>query len=605
MGHIKWFSKAALSVRNMKLHNKLLAGYLLAGVVPLMVVSAIIYQHWVKGLEESAQEFASLYTSQIEVSLNNFTKEYDMITKSVLVDNDIIFKFGEERKLTMDELIIQKVTVQRLLMRLAMLKPEIVNVMLISRDNGIYQYGSATSMVNMNALVTKEWYKRLQSSDNTFFITGLHDRTYYEDKGQGALVTIGRVLLNYDGTYAGLLLIDIDPYTLLPLGQDFLNVQEKYGIAVDIRDSSGEIVYHSDAASGKQSWKKIMESGKEFASGSSTDGKIVLTGQTELGNLIIKTEISRDKLLKKISKMKVVTVMVIVITCLIMMIISITLSYTITKPIKALRRSMKQAETGEYKPIHSEQSNDEIGCLVSSYNKMITTIRTLIEEVYIAEIKRRHAKFIALQNQINPHMLYNTLESIRMKAIVNEDEETADMIMILGRMFRLALGKEGRRHSIKDEVEYTVNYLKLQNIRFDDKFCLDIRIPDEMQRCNIIPIVFQPIVENSINHGYQDYNRMMNIVIEGLWTEEGWILIRISDDGLGMSVEEYEGLSRILEEAELDKYKLESEDGPKEKGLGLKNIAERIKIHYGERYHLKILPCEGQGTAIEILIPKL
>ncbi|WP_240416058.1 cache domain-containing sensor histidine kinase [Paenibacillus periandrae] len=601
MEHTKWFPKAVLFIRNMKFHNKLMVGYLLAGVVPLVVVSAIIYQHWVAGLEDSSQELVSLYTSQIEVSLNNFTKEYDKITKSVLVDNDIIFKPGDERKLTMDEFIIQKVIVQKLLMKVALLKPEIVNVMLISHDNSIYEYGNTTSMVNLRELVTREWYKRLQSSDNTFFITGLHDRTYYEDKGQGVLVTIGRVLLNYDGTYAGLLLIDIDPYTLLPLANDFLKAQDKYGISVNISDKSGEIVYHSDAASGKQSWKEIMESGKEYNSDSSSDDRIVLTGQTELGNLIIKTEISRDKLLKKISRMKVVTVMVIVITSLVTVIISITLSYTITKPIKALRRSMKQAETGEYKPIDSEQSNDEIGCLVNSYNKMITTIRTLIEEVYIAEIKRRHTKFIALQNQINPHMLYNTLESIRMKALVNEDDETADMIMILGKMFRLALGKEGRRHSIKDEVEYTLNYLKLQNIRFDDKFCLDIRIPEEMQRCSIIPIVFQPIVENSVNHGFQDYNRMMNIVIEGRWTDEGWILIRISDDGLGISDEKYEGLSRILEEAEMDKYKLESE----EKGLGLKNIAERIKIHYGERYHLKILPWDGQGTTVEILIPKL
>ncbi|MGG1519736.1 histidine kinase [Paenibacillus oryzisoli] len=605
MENTKWLPKVAMFIRNMKLHNKLMVGYLLAGVFPVVLVSAIIYQQWVTGLEDSSQEFAALYTSQIEVSLNNFTKEYDKITKSVLMDNDIIFKFSDERKLTMDELIIQQVTVQRLLMRVALLKPEIVNVMLISRENSIYQYSNTTSTANLSALGAKEWYKRLQSSDNTFFITALHDRTYYEDRGTGALVTIGRVLLNYDGTYAGLLLIDIDPYTLLPLDNDFLKAQDKYGISVNISDRLGGIVYHSDAASGRLSWKKIMESGKDYTSDSSTDDQIVLTGETELGNLIIKTEISRAKLLMKISKMKGVSILVIVIASLIMVMISITLSYTITKPIKALRRSMKQAETGEYKPINNKQSYDEIGCLVNSYNKMITTIRTLIEEVYIAEIKRRNAKFIALQNQINPHMLYNTLDSIRMKALVNEDEETADMIIILGRMFRLALGKKGKRHSIKDELEYTVNYLKLQNIRFDDKFSLDIRIPEEMQRCSIIPIIFQPIVENSVNYGFQDYSRMMNVVIEGLWTEEGWILIRISDDGLGIPIEKYKELSRILEDADLDKYKLESENVLEEKGLGLKNIAERIKIHYGERYHLKILPSDGKGTTVEILIPKV
>lgn len=95
---------------------------------------------------------------------------------------------------------------------------------------------------------------------------------------------------------------------------------------------------------------------------------------------------------------------------------------------------------------------------------------------------------------------------------------------------------------------------------------------------------------------------MMNIVIDGLWTEEGWILIRITDDGAGISSERYEELSRILEEAESDKYKLGE---PEDKGLGLKNIAERIKIHYGERYYLKLLPGNGNGTTVEILIPRL
>jgi two-component system sensor histidine kinase YesM len=102
-------------------------------------------------------------------------------------------------------------------------------------------------------------------------------------------------------------------------------------------------------------------------------------------------------------------------------------------------------------------------------------------------------------------MLYNTLESIRMKALVKEDDEVAGMIKILARMFRLALGKEGRQHSIKDELDYTINYLKLQNIRFDDRFRLEIRLPDEMLHCRIIPLIFQPIVENSINHGFRDY----------------------------------------------------------------------------------------------------
>ena len=102
-----------------------------------------------------------------------------------------------------------------------------------------------------------------------------------------------------------------------------------------------------------------------------------------------------------------------------------------------------------------------------------------------------------------------------MKALVKDDEDTAGMIKILARMFRLTLGKEGRHHSIKHELEYTGNYLQLQNIRFDDMFTLSVNMPDEMLECSIIPLVFQPIVENSINHGFAGYSQALCINIEG------------------------------------------------------------------------------------------
>lgn len=606
MEHNHWIRKAVLRIKNMRFQNKLMLGYLLICVIPLIIVSVIIFRQSAVELEDSSQEFAALYTSQIRTSLNELMKEYDKVTKSVLIDGELIYKLGDERSRLMDELILQRVAVQRLLMRVALLKPEIGTVMLVSRDNAVYQYTTTTNVVNENALLSQNWFKRLRSSDEPFFITGLHDRSYYDDKGEGAMVTVGRVLLNSDGAYAGILLIDLDPFALLQLDQDFVSARDKYGMSVTISNRHGEIVYQSDAASGRLPWQQVLESsGEAYIKDTGRKNRIILTGNTELGNLLIRTEIPREKLLAKINQIQGVTVIVILASCLIITFMSFGLSYTITKPIKALRKSMKQAEIGQYQPIEKKQANDEIGSLVNSYNKMIVTIRTLIEDVYIGEIKHRKAKFIALQNQINPHMLYNTLESIRMKALLNDDEETAGMIKLLARMFRLALGKEGRQHSVKHELEYTANYVQLQNLRFDHKFLLDVRIPEEIQQCGIIPLVFQPIVENSINHGFEDYSRTMNIAIDGFWTEDGEILIRITDDGIGMTEDKQKELQALLESAGSDKYKLDMTDEPAGKGLGLKNIAERIKLHYGDRYYLMIRSGIGQGTTVEILIPKI
>ncbi|MEC0266798.1 sensor histidine kinase [Paenibacillus anseongense] len=601
----RWTRRIIVMIRNMKFQNKLMFGYLFACVIPLIGVSVIIFTQSAKGLEDSSQEFASLYTSQIRTTLNQFIDEYDKVTKSVLVDNGLIYNLAEEQSLSMEELINQKVAVQRMLTRVTWLKSEISTLMLVSRDNNVYQYTTTTSRVNENALLAqaKEWNKKYLNTDDPFFITGLHDRSYYEDKGAGAVVTVGRVLFSSNGAYAGMLLIDLDPFTLLQLDHDFVLARDKYGMSVIISNRQGEIVYHSDAASGRLSWDQVSECETNAIKDTGDENLILLSGSTSKGDLSIKTEIPRSKLLQKINRIKGITVIVILLSCLIITLISYGLSYTITRPIKALRRSMKQAETGQYLPIEKEQANDEIGSLVYSYNKMILTIRTLIEEVYIAEIKQRQAKFMALQNQINPHMLYNTLESIRMKVLAKDDDESAEMIMILARMFRLVLGKGGQHHSVKNELEYTANYLQLQNIRFDNMFSLTIRIPDEMLQCTIIPLVFQPIVENSINHGFLDYIQPMHIEIEGAWTEEGEIVIRIIDDGGGMSIEKQQELLAGLEDAGLDKYKLEEDVKSERSGLGLKNIAERIKLHYGDQYYLTIRSEIERGTIVEIYLP--
>lgn len=591
-------------IGNMRFQNKLLISYLLACIVPLLIVSVFISRYSAATLEDSSEEFASLYTSQIKSSLNEFIKEYDKVTKSVLVDNQLIYNLGEEQNMPMDEVVNQRVAVQQLLMRVAMLKSEIGTVMLISRDNNVYQYTTTTSRVNEKTLLSQAWYQGIQSLNETFFISGLHDRSYYEDQGAGAVVTLGRVLYNSNGAYAGLLLIDLDPFALLQLDHEFILTRDKYGIHVIIYNRRGEIVYHSDAASGQIPWEEWVGLKSELIGESDSKDQIRLSGSTAGGELYIQTDIPRSKLLQKINQIKGMSTVVILVSCLIVVLISFWLSHRITRPIIRLRRSMKQAEMGSYHPIEKEQTNDEIGGLVHSYNKMIRTIKALIEDVYMAEIKQRQAKLTALQNQINPHMLYNTLESIRMKALVNDDEETAGMIKILARMFRLALGKEGKRHSVKNELDYTINYLQLQNMRFDNTFEWVIDIPDEMLECSIIPLIFQPIVENSINHGFIDYSRKLTITITGGWTKDGDILFRISDNGIGMASDKWMEIQQSLKEAGTNKTKLEQEGESAEKGLGLQNISERIKLHYGNMYELTMMSESMHGTTVEILIPK-
>jgi two-component system sensor histidine kinase YesM len=599
----KWFKRLIAVVPNMKLNQRFLGSYLLVCIIPLLIVSTIIYYQSANSLEEASQEFAALYTSQIESSMNDFLQEYDRVTKTVLIDNDILSRLGEE-KLPMAELIVNNNMINRILMRIALLKPEISYMTLITKGNNVYHYSNTSSVVNESILLQQDWYKKSMDPEETLFITPLHDRSYYEDKGEGAVLTVGRVLLDTNGSYAGVLLIDMDPSHLLKLNENFIIARDRYDMRVIVSNKKGEIVYHSDLTSGKTNWKQLSASQNNPVMKKNDDKMIVLTGSMASNQLEIRTEIPRDKLLLKIGNMKVSTILVIAISFLFIMLISIAMSSYITRPIMNLRRSMKQAEAGLYHPIELKIPNDEIGSLIHSYNKMIITIKTLIEEVYLAEIKQRHAKFLALQHQINPHMLYNTLESIRMKALVKEQDEIAGMIKILARMFRLSLGKETGLHLVSNEVDYTMNYLKLQNIRFDDRFKLHVQMSEDVLQCRILPLIFQPIVENSINHGFQDYSKVMNIYLEGTVTEDNDLRIRISDDGEGMDPSQVDELNKNLSEAEANKLKLDDLIEASGMSIGLRNIAERIKLQYGDRYDMTVSSLRGEGTVVEFRIPR-
>jgi len=379
-------------------------------------------------------------------------------------------------------------------------------------------------------------------------------------------------------------------------------VKNNYDIRLLVTTKDGGVVYNSDIINGTKTKEELLENVYGSLEGKKSRDLFVLSDRSKSGILVVKTEIPRSKLFFKIREFQYITLSAILCSVIFIIIISIILSYNITKPIKELQKSMKLAEDRQYSVLTFYKSDDEIGGLIASYNKMITKIKNLIEDVYIAEIKQRQAKFLALQTQINPHMLYNTLESIRMKAIVNGDDEVAFMIKILSRMFKLSLGKDIGKNLIKNEIEYTKNYIELQNIRFDNNFILEVKLDDELQNKKLIALVFQPIIENCITHGIYNYDRPLTIIIEGEIKSEKDIIIWIRDDGRGISEKKAEEINAIISNNNLSKLKIELEEDTRE-SIGLKNIAERIRLQYGEGYYLKVYPGRDGGTVVEICIP--
>jgi len=589
-------------MKNMRLHNRLLLSYLIACIVPLLVVSTIIYNFATRSLEESAMEFASIFNSQIVTNIDEFIDEYDRVTKSALVDNDVLSNISREKEMSISEQIDQRLYLQKIMMRLMTLKPEIKEIMLITSNDKFYQFSNSGDSVKPSDLLEQEWLEKIQKSKDSLVVTSIHDRSYYDNQKDGTVLTVGRRIMDYRGAYFGVLLIDLDPSSLIELNDDFLLARSRYNMKISITDSAGGILYDSDVASGRMTWEQARES--TFLFDKNSEDFIIMSNQTKRGNMLVNAVIPRASLLFRINKINYVAVAAVLTSTLIVIIVSFYLSRTITKPLKRLQQNMKQVEEGRYSVMLQNEVGGEIGSLIDSYNDMVKQIKMLIEDVYIAEIKQKNAKLLALQTQINPHMLYNTLESIRMKALMREEDEIADMIQILSKMFKMTLSNHTLPNRIQDEIEYTENYIKLQNLRFHNKFSLEVQIGEEIRQSAIIAMVFQPLIENSIEHGFRMNSTLIKIVMEGETVENGDIVIRISDNGKGMSKEKIKEVNSMISLADSDKLAIHSQAEKGRTSIGLKNIAERVKLSYGDGYYLKVVSSDAKGTVVEMRIPR-
>lgn len=588
--------------RDMKISRKLILSYLLACLVPLLAMSMVIYKVSADNLEDASLEFASAFSSQIVTNIDDFIEEYDKVTKSVLVDNDVFNRLGSSTNFSVLDQVNIQLDVRKMMLRLTTLKPEIKGIIFLTKNDLLYQFNTDGANVDVKSLKEQVWLSRIMKAEDKLTITSIHDKSYYDRNSNGITLTIGRQIFNNRGAYVGILLIDLDPSSLIKLSDGFLLARNNYNIKINITDAYNGILYDSDVASGRITWEEAQVTDNPLFFNKKVSDYLILINETKRGELKVNAVIPRSDLLFKINKIGYVTVFALLVCICIVVIISSLFSRTITLPIRKMQKRMEQVEQGQYKVLLQRESNDEIGSLITSYNHMVIKIKTLIEDVYIAEIKEKNAKFLALQTQINPHMLYNTLDSIRMKALVNGEDEVAEMIKILAKMFRNALSRQSAANLIKDEVDYAENYVKLQNMRFYNMFSLNVDLDERILNSSIISMVLQPVIENSIEHGFKGHNTPLLIDLRGTVTQEQDILLKISDNGKGMPPQRVEEINERIIRADSDWLLLEEEVGAGESSIGLKNIAERIKLHYGSGYYLKIADSTENGITIEILI---
>ncbi|MDG0812019.1 sensor histidine kinase [Cohnella rhizosphaerae] len=262
--------------------------------------------------------------------------------------------------------------------------------------------------------------------------------------------------------------------------------------------------------------------------------------------------------------------------------------------------AMRKVERGDLTTRVPVTGNDETVILAKGFNSLVERVSELLNDVTMEQRRKRKAEMMLLQAQIKPHFLFNALESINILAVQNEGRKVSKMVQRLGNIFRISITQK-EEIAIEQELEHLRSYLEIQKFRFEELFEYSIEVPPELMSHSILKLTLQPLVENSIQHGFEGIDYLGKIRVSAAFEDEK-IVFYVEDNGIGISDERL-ALFASSGVTTLEQLYGESPETGERRGMGVGNVADRLRIQYGPNYGLMLCSGPGQGTIIKCVIP--
>ena len=565
-------------------------------VVTVLLLSAVLVITGVsmRYTRNSIFENSAVYTQNIVQQMNQNIDSYidymENIAYMISSNEDVQqYLFGEN---------VDNGTRERLINQFKTIldgRSDIRNLGIIG-SNGRKLINEGKQSVNPDLkLSTQEWYLEALQKPEGPLLTSSHVQHIISGE-RPWVITLSRGIRNFSnsGEKEGVFFIDLNYSAISELCDQ--NTIGKKGYAF-ILDESGNIVYHPQQ---QQLYNELQTENIDLIVKSKED-----TVRTEKGNRGKLYSISRSnktgwtvvgcmsvsELLRKSNQAQSIYVLISALLMIVALLFSRFLAKSLTYPLQRLRDSMSRVQEGHFDGADVEiDSENEIGSLTKSFNVMTHRIQDLMEQNVKEQEAKRKSELKALQSQINPHFLYNTLDSIIWMAEGRKYEEVVLMTASLARLLRQSISNEDEVVPLAREVEYAKGYLTIQKMRYKDKLEFEIDVEPSILNIPLIKLVLQPIIENAIYHGLKYKESKGLLQVKG-FMKDGNAVLQVIDNGVGM---DEETLSHIY-----DKHKVNYHSN----GVGVYNVQKRLKLYYGENYGITYESEKGVGTTATITIP--
>jgi two-component system, sensor histidine kinase YesM len=605
----KGFFKNIIRNFSLKLKTQLIASFIIMSFFIFLIGFILSYTNMVNILQKQSYQNNLNQFKQFDYNIESFKKDVDKISRLIAISKDLQDYLNYPHKEGTSDIDLKNAVFK-------MLSQVIGNYEYIE---SIYCYGENGLIIGVTP--TRNVSRIDTSKMNDFYCSPIHNSTkanimsiqyfggysskdfdfnfgdYANSIQEIKYITAARSV-NIQGIQKATLVININESYFTSIYNN--NTAEK-NIAMFIMDEKGIIVSHTDNTkiNSRSDIIDLINPNKQYGNHIINDGSNsaqVIYYRFNTGWVLVK-EIPLNIVLGDIIQLRRIFIMLFAGSLAIAFCISIYWIYKITKPLNELTAAMHEMEKGNLGLMLVGNCKNELGVLGMQFNKMSASILNSIEQIKIMENEKRELEIKSLQAQINPHFLYNTLNIIKYMALIIKANNIVDCITALGNILTPLYRDLSISCSLNEEMKYVENYIKIMNFRFGERIKVVLNIPNELQKCEILRFILQPLIENTLSHGMGSSIQKIDIDITADETN-GVIQLNITDNGIGMD----QWKLAEVRESLLNASKQESN---RENRIGLNNVQRRIKLHYGEAYGLFISSEIGGGTTVMLNFPKM
>lgn len=588
-----------LLLRDFSLIIKMLvySGHLV--VIPMIVVGYVAYIQSSEVLEDEVKQYSWQIIEQVKKNMEYYFLDFEISMLKIENHPDVnhflrITDMNEIEKSGM------RSKVQQVLYNAAYSRRDITGITLILDDLQVIDTAGVKEYLPASNIKNEYWYQDVPMNGESMIVSRF---IKYQGRNEPVISIVKRLISPRTLKPIGMIITDVNFNRISEITELVTMGQTGY---MSILDSQGHYIYHPmKRYLGKKSEFKSIDAilSKEHGSLVINEKERELLTYSHSNSLgwTMLTVVPYSELTQGSHIIRKSIFLVTIITLIVAYIIGVAFASSIIRPIKRLQQFMRRVEMGDLDKRIEVESKDEIGMLHQGFNQMVIQLKQLLDEIYHSKLKatemslrQKEMELSVLQSQLNPHFLYNSLETIRGMALEKDMDDIASMSSALSRLLRYNLKESSHTISIKDELEVCELYLNIQKFRFEDRLHFDIDIPSWALVQKIPKFSLQPIIENSVHHGVGISFGRTCIQIRVIKKTKDFYILEVEDDGPGMDDKVLNSIHHDLQ------YKDITKGGSQ---IGVVNVHRRIEYLFGTGYGLWIESQQNKGTKVSIRLP--